>query len=629
MIRLDDAERLDKINKLIQTFPNKPGVYVIYNIKNEVIYVGKAKDLVKRLRTHFQASTDFSKSRVIREQGTNIKVHVVGTENEAYLLEYNMIKEYDPVLNEKWKDGKTYPYLMITTTEKFPRLEITRDRDNPDNIYLGPFSDVTSLRKSIRYGLQLFPVADCNKEIHLGDSLKWAKTCIRRRTKQCLRPCEIEVDEEEYGYNIKQLIKFFDGKIPEIAIDITHRMKEASKKQNFEDAAKSRDLLRSINRTLEKQKVMLRGVKDGYYLSHVSDSIETCLCIVKVFEGRILRQDTRLIENDEINQDPNVWIDFTISFLINILELHDRTKKVDPNRLIIDTKKNKTLIKSLSEFSMKVTEPVTEVDKQLIAMTKNHAKGYLQRQALLRKDRTTPHSRVLDLQKLLNMEEPPLVIDSFDVSTLLGTNNVASCVRFVNGQPEKSAYRRFKIRTVHHQDDFASMEEAVYRRYRDVKKGVDPKGLSIPDLIVIDGGSEQLKRANDSLKRLKLTIPVVGLAKREEEIYQLGTKETINESVNRPAILLLRAGRDEAHRFAVKYQRTLRHKEGILSILDGIKGIGPVRKEALIKKYKTVSNIAKQSSETISEEIGISKKLASELIEISRIYITTSTSKRR
>ena len=195
---MDDEKRLEEIDKQISAIPNKPGVYVIYDVDDKVLYVGKAKDLVNRLRSHFQKSAVFSKSRVIRERGVNIKVHVVKSENEAYLLEFNMIKELSPPLNEKWKDGKTYPYLEITMQEKFPRLLITRDKDNENSVYLGPFSDVSSLRKSIKYAIQLFPVADCKKEINLGDADKWAKTCMRRRTKQCLRPCELEIDEAEY-----------------------------------------------------------------------------------------------------------------------------------------------------------------------------------------------------------------------------------------------------------------------------------------------------------------------------------------------------------------------------------------------------------------------------------------------
>jgi len=220
------------------------------------------------------------------------------------------------------------------------------------------------------------------------------------------------------------------------------------------------------------------------------------------------------------------------------------------------------------------------------------------------------------------MEFPPFIIDTFDVSTLLGTNTVASCVRFKNGKPLKKGYRRYKIRTVDGQDDFASMGEVVFRRYRDVEDGIDPKGLPIPDLIVIDGGSEQLKRAQQSLNSLNLDIMVVGLAKREEEIYLVGRDRPLAEKKSRPGLLLLMAGRDEAHRFAVTYQRLLRQKSGLSSMLDDIPGVGPKRKKLLLSKYHTISNIAKESSETLSSAIGVNQKLASQIILACRKFFT-------
>ncbi len=617
---MSDDDRLERINRLIHTFPNKPGVYVIYDKEGKIIYIGKAIDLVKRLHQHFAPSTNFSKSRIIRERAEHIEVHVVNNENEALLLEYNMIKEHMPPLNERWKDGKTYPYLEITTGEKYPRLQITREKINSDSIYLGPFSDVNSLRNSIRHILRLFPVANCNKKINLGDARTWARTCMRRRTKQCMRPCEVEVDEDEYKYNIQQIINFFEGKLPEIVDDLNNRMKKASEQLNFEEAAKYRDILKSVKRSLEQQKVMLSGVRDGYYLSHISDSQETCISLIKIYDNRLVRQVTQTISNDEIAGRNNpTWIDFVMNFLINTLHLYDSSE--EKGRIVIDTKKPKSIIKSLKNFGYNAGEPQDNIDNQLIAMARQYARSYMKRRALLRMDELKPHERVLDLQHILNLEQPPMIIDTFDVSTLMGKNNVASCVRFVNGVPEKKAYRRFKIRSVFQQDDFASMEEAVYRRYRHVKNGIDEKGLPQPDLIVIDGGAEQVKRALESINRLRLNIPIIGLAKKEEEIYLPGKKDPIKESKNRLGILLLRASRDEAHRFAVKYQRKLREQEGLQSILDNIKGIGTTRKEKLLAKYKSVGNIAKQSSETVSKEVGISQQLASEVIAACRKFI--------
>ncbi|MCY3413009.1 MAG: excinuclease ABC subunit UvrC [Candidatus Heimdallarchaeota archaeon] len=614
--------RLKRIHEKLQTIPKEPGVYVIYDEHNCVIYVGKAKNLVNRLRNHFSASNDFSKSRVIREKGADFKVHVVKSENEALLLEYSFIQEYQPDLNEHWKDNKTYPYLEVTTGEQFPRLVVTRDRENEESVYLGPFSSVNSLRKSLKYVLQLFPVADCDKEIHFGDASGWAHTCIRRRTRQCMRPCELEVNEQEYRDNVNQVVNFIEGRIPDIADSLQTKMKEASKEMRYEEAAKYRDLYRAVNRTLERQQVMIEGVEDCYVLSHSSNKLDTCICLSKVIDGRISRQETKIIQNDEIALSDNKYLftEYVINFIITILQLHDG-KKPEILKFILDTKQPKTLMKNLNDLGFVSKEAEGEIELQLIVLNKHHAKRTLQQKLLLSRDSETPTSRVEDLQNLLHMEFPPLIIDCFDVSTLLGSNNVASCIRFSNGIPFKSGYRRFKIKTVEQQDDFASMQEAVYRRYRTVKEGKDSKGLPIPDLIVIDGGKEQLKRSRISLEKLNLDIPIIGLAKKEEEIYIPTKIEPLQFGKNRPGILLIRSARDEAHRFAVSYQRKLRQKEGLASLLDLIEGIGNKRKKAILTKYKTVVNIAKESSETLSESIGISKKLASEVIDTCRKFV--------
>jgi len=615
---MDDDQRLAQIEKQLKVLPDKPGVYVIFDEQDEVIYVGKAKVLSNRVRTHFAKSTDFSKSRVIRERGARIEVHQVSTENEALLLEYNMIQEHQPVLNSKWKDGKTYPYLEVTTGEKWPRFVMTREQNHEDSVYLGPFSDVGAVKRSLRYVLKLFPVADCKKEIHLGDADDWAKTCIRRRTRQCMRPCEIEADEDEYRENVEKVIKFVEGKLPEIVEDAEQKMYEAAEQQEYETAAKYRDVMKSIRRTMQRQNVFLDGVEDGYTLVQAENNQEVCITIQKIEDDRVVRRDSNTLPQ---NQKQDSLFEFMMSFLTAMLGLPLDAEET-PLKIVVDTEHQDSLIEKLADFGISASPAANDIEQQLVMMAKNHAKKYLQRRLLVRKDKGLPTKRVEDLRELLNLDLPPFVIDTFDVSTLMGTNNVASCVRFHNGKPLKKGYRRFKIKTVEQQDDFASMYEAVYRRYRDFEDGQDPKGLPVPDLIIIDGGPEQLKRANQALHDNDLIIPVVGLAKREEEIYFPDNDVPINEDNNRPGMLLVRACRDEAHRFAVKYQRKLRQKEGLHSILDEVYGIGPKRRKALLREYKTVESIAKESSETLMNKLGISREIASEVISACRAFTT-------
>jgi len=617
---MDDATRLAQIEKQLKVLPDKPGVYVIFDSKDKVIYVGKAKVLSNRVRTHFAKSTDFSKSRVIRERGARIEVHQVTTENEALLLEYNMIQEHQPMLNERWKDGKTYPYLEVTTGETWPRFVMTRDRDTEHSVYLGPFSDVGAVKRSLRYVLKLFPVADCRREIHLGDADDWAKTCIRRRTKQCMRPCEIPVDHQEYQDNVEQVIKFMEGKLPEVLDDVKGKMKTAADALEFERAATYRDIMKSISRTMQRQNVFLEGVDDGYVIVQEENKHEFCITIQKIEDDRVVRRDSNTLSKD----DPHDLEDFIMTFLITILGLQDAGEgdAMHSENIIVATDHAEVIMSRLSSFGFNPSQPDSDIDRQLVEMAKNHARRHLQRRLLVRKDKGLPSKRVEDLRQILEMDVPPFVIDTFDVSTLMGTNNVASCVRFHNGKPLKKGYRRFKIRTVEQQDDFASMYEAVYRRYRDVENGEDPKGLPVPDLIIIDGGPEQLKRGKQALRDNGLAIPIVGLAKREEEIYFPDREDPINEDNNRPGMLLITSCRDEAHRFAITYQRKLRQKEGLTSILDQVSGIGPKRRKSLLRQYKTVASIAKESSETLSQKIGIPKNVASDVITACRAFTT-------
>lgn len=614
----EEDERLALIKQQLQAISDKPGVYRIFNADDELIYVGKAKDLKNRLRSHFAPSTDFSKSRMIREQGVRIEVTEVATEKEAFLFEYNLIQEHQPVLNARWKDGKTYPYLEITTGEEFPRFRTTRERDNKDSVYLGPYSDLTALKKSLKYAFTMFPVADCKKEIHLGDSKTWAHTCIRRRTKQCFRPCEVEVDVEEYKENVDKVIQFIEGKAPEIAESVEVNMKTAADNLEFEQAAKYRDILKNINRTIERQRIMIDGVEDIIIIADAKNNSEISVALQKIENERIIRQDATAIAIKDLDVDD--YPDFVVNFVMTIFgSLEEGSIS---HKAILDTNASKEIIAQLKSLGMEITSPENDIHKHLVKMTNNNAKRYLQRRVLFKMQKGLPSSEVEDLQEILSMDMPPFIIDTFDVSTLFGTNNVASCVRFRNGKPLKKGYRRFEIKTVHQQDDFASMEEAVFRRYRDFKDGVDPKGLEIPQLVVIDGGPEQLKRAHIALTKLKLDILTVGLAKREEEIYRIDEEKPIQENKTRPGMLLIRAGRDEAHRFAVKYQRKLRQTRGLRSILDSVDGIGQKRKERLQKKYRTISNIAKESSETISEGIGISQELASRVIDACRKFLS-------
>ncbi len=614
-------DRLAKIQLLLETMPTTAGVYIIKDEEGQVIYVGKAKRLRNRLRQHFQPSATFSKSRLIRERGADIEVFDVRNENEALLLEYNLIQKYNPPINSKLKDDKSYPYIEITMSERYPRFVMSRNRKNKDSIYLGPYSGVKAAKQTLKYALKIFPVANCTREINLGDYKTWAKTCIRRRTKQCLRPCQVEVDVEEYMEDVKNVIAFVEGRIPDIAEQIEARMKEAAANEEFERAAELRDTLKSLHRTVQKQTVLIETM-DTYILATETNKEEYGVNLLFLKGSRVLKQDIRAFSKDSFDTEEDES-ELLYNFVLNLLGENPEELEV---KRILNATGNTDLSERLKFKGFKVVKPNSR-ERPLIDLTKRNIREQLNRRMLLRRKTSVPDDRVADLQKMLELEAPPEVIDVFDVSTLQGVANVASCIRFVRGRPFKNGYRKFSIKTVDGQDDFASMEEAVYRRYREyVEEAPD---LTLPDLIVIDGGREQLKRAVLSLSNLGLEIIAIGLAKREEEIYFEGKDNPVNYGKHRPGMLLLRAARDEAHRFAVSYQRKKRKKEALVSILDRVEGIGEKRKQKLLSKYKTVKNMAKASAETMNTELGIPRKIASSLIETCRKFVDESESRER
>ncbi len=616
--------RLPRIEKLLKSMSTNPGVYMIKDEYGRIIYVGKAKNLRNRLRNHFTPSNDFAASRVIREKGKDIEVVEVSSEKEALLLEYNLIQEHKPSINSKWRDGKTYPFVEITTGEKFPRVIVTRETENKESVYLGPFSDVGAVRRSIKYILQTFPVANCDHEIHLGDAKTWAKTCIRRRTNQCLKPCEVPINPVDYREQINAVTNFLDGRLPEVQKEVENLMKESADVLEFERAAEYRDLLKSLNRTLEKQAVIIDS-PDTFIVVIYKNETYFGVNVARVENNHLVQQNPVFISIEELeseSSDGDIYLDFVLSTTLSIIGR-------DPKRYRFNRVLNATNFDSmdgiLNEIGYRVVHRQAN-QKQVVVLLEQNLKQFIRRKVMLGKKSDfamakTFSNQVLDLQKILTLDEPPVIIDTFDISTLMGTNNVGSSVRFVHGKPFKKGYRRFKVRTVEGQDDFASMYEVVYRRYSDWIDSLDKFGLTLPNLIVIDGGREQLKRAKTALDELGLSIPVIGLAKKLEEVYRPNLEEPIQFDKNRPGMLLVRAGRDEAHRFAVTYQRKRRMKDGLKTLLDEISGVGEKRKSILMKEYKSLSNIAKESSETLSQRFKIPQNVASEIILRSRQFI--------
>jgi excinuclease ABC subunit C len=586
----------DELSKI----PKEPGIYIIRNIKREVIYIGKANNLQNRLRSHFQASATFTKSKLIQELSETIEVIAVSNEKEALLLEFNLIQEHNPPLNDKWTDDKTYPFLEITN-DFYPRVLITRERTAKKSHFYGPYTSKGALKKTLKFLLKMFPVADCSYEIKQDLKSKeeeWSKRCFRRRTKQCLGPCWRVVDEKLYRENISKLKKFIKGEIPQLIDELKLKMWEHSQEAEFEQAAKIRDVLSSIEKTLSKQSISSLPLTDcdliGYSFDEEHDLLG--IAILRIRNSRVTGSETIVLTSEEKGKE------IAVSLFEFLDKFYPRDMKHFP---IVLALKN-----HLSDLKIKgrIRQPKNKAEKELIQTAEKNAKLAITRNLSLSSEKRDPKPQIISLQEILQLDNLPQRIDGFDVSTLQGTATVGASIRFTEGFPEKSQYRRFRIKSLDTKpDDYTSMNEIVYRRYA--------KSDELPDLILIDGGLGQINAALKALDALKLEIPLIGLEKKEETIVLPGKNNTISLDKNQPALLLLRQIRDEAHRFAISYHKLLRGKSVQASSLEKIKGIGSKRASLLLQTFGSLDRIKDASVEEVVTALKTSSQKALEILK--------------
>ncbi len=584
----------DELSKI----PKEPGVYIIRNISGEVIYIGKANNLHNRLRSHFQESATFTKSQFIQELAETIEVIAVSNEKEALLLEFNLIQEHNPPLNDKWTDDKSYPFLEITD-DFYPRVLITRERTATKSRFYGPYTSKVALKKTIKFLIDLFPVADCSYEIKQDLKSKdedWSKRCFRRRTKHCFGPCWRAVDEKLYRENISKLQQFIRGEIPQLIDELKLKMWEYSQESEFEQAAKIRDILTSIEKTLSKQSVSSLPLTDcdliGYFFDEENELLG--VGILRIRNARVTGSETIVLPSEEK------------TFMTPLFEFLDKfyPRDMKPFPIVLSIKSDT----SIFQIKGRIRQPRNKAEKELIQTAEKNAKLAISRNLSLSSERRDPKPQIISLQEILQLDNLPQRIDGFDVSTLQGTATVGASVRFTEGFPEKAQYRRFRIKSLDTKpDDFTSMNEIIYRRYA--------KTEDLPDLILIDGGLGQINAALKALDALKLEIPIVGLTKKEETIVLPGEKNTILLDKNHIALLLLRQIRDEAHRFAISYHKLLRGKSVQASSLEKIKGIGSKRASLLLQTFGSIEGLKDASSEELATTLRTSPLKASEILK--------------
>jgi excinuclease ABC subunit C len=590
--------------------PQTPGVYLFKNVKEAVIYIGKALSLKERVRSYFQPGASHSlKTTLMVSQISDLETISTESELEALLLESNLIKKYQPKYNIILRDDKHYPYLCLPITEDFPRLRIVRRVKKDGNLYFGPYVPSGAMRETVKWIKKYFPLATCNIEIN-G---KAERACIEFQIKRCFAPCTGNQSKEAYREIVDQVRLFLEGKDKELLAGFKKEMEAYADRENFEEAARIRDRIFQIKKVLERQRVSSTELEDQDVIALAREGKYADMQILFIRGGLLIGRSDFFWDRLTEEKDEELYLSFIEQFYAK--------ERLIPKEIFIplELPEKALMEKWLAEKrgkSVHLRSPGRGKDYRLLKMAEENARMTLQTRVLAKEG---SQAVLKQMESLLKLKAVPRRIEGIDISNIMGTDAVGSLVVMTDGKMNKSEYRRYHIKTVEGANDFAMIYEIVTRRFGK-KEGENGEKGAFPDLIVIDGGKGQLSLALEALERAGIgSLPVVGLAKekgiKEERIYFPGQSEPMVLDPRSPATRLLVQVRDEAHRFAVAYHRNLRGKRMIASFLDHIPGVGAVRKKELLKHFKTVARIKTAALAELEEVKGISPAVARKLYQ--------------
>lgn len=584
-----------------EQLPDAPGAYLFRDPHGAVLYVGKAKSLRKRVTNYFGRDVPV-RTRAMVEAAAGVDTIVTDNEVEALMLEYSLIQKYKPRFNIRLRDDKSFPYLAITTSEPWPRATVMRGRRQRGNRYFGPYAHAYAIRQTLDLVLRTFPVRTCsNAKLRRHEAL--GRPCLLFHIERCSGPCVGAVTPEEYAAHVEGLANFLSGRSDDLVADLRREMAAASEALEYERAARVRDRLAAVERALERQEVASPRREDFDLLAVEEDDIEAALIVLRVRHGRLTGRVGTVVDKVE---------EVTTPELVERLLSEVYGDDTPPPQVLVPVLPDDAplwsdwlAVRRGGAVSLRVPQRGGKV--RLLETAQTNAREELARHRLKRAADHNARARALrSLQEELDLPEAPLRIEAFDISTIQGRHTVGSMVVMEDAIPKRSEYRRFEVRGVVGQDDFASMEEVLTRRFRayleERRLPVEDRGKFAypPSLLLVDGGAGQLGRAVKVLADLGLEIPVAGLAKRMEEVYLPGMPEPVRIPRGRDALYLLQQIRDEAHRFAIGYHRTLRGRAMVDSVLDDVPGVGPSRKRALLKEFGSLKRLAAASIEELS-----------------------------
>lgn len=617
----------DSFRRKVSILPNKPGVYLFLDKNRQVIYVGKAASLAKRVRSYFSKNIFDPKTQKLVEKIKDIDYIVTSNEVEALNLEIDLIKQYKPLYNIRYIDDKSYPFVKVTLGEEFPTALITRILGGDEEVgFFGPYTNVKSVRGTLKVAHRLFPIRNCKYDISTKKRVR-KRPCLRYYLGLCSAPCVGLVGKKDYMQLVDQFCLFLKGNVGELVEELSEEMQKAAQNLEFEHAVVLRDKISSLKRFLkEGEKVFEADGITRDFVGMARWNEEVCFEIFRVKDGRIINYDRMISEDVPVSiSDKRALREFIKQYYHSVLDDVPDELVLQPS-LAVSEEDFDDLTEDLGEdeviscwLSEKKGSPVKLVfpsegrKLELVELAEKNAEIHLKEGALEDEEIQIREEEDFgeDLQKLLGLLAPPKRIEAVDISNIRGSNAVGSLVVFEDWEPKKSDYRRFKIRNVSGIDDIAMISEVVYRRYKRLLE----EGDRLPDLLLIDGGKGQLSAAINSLKNLGIDegIPVIALAKKFEEIFVKGKSKPLRLPEDDDALLFLRRVRDEAHRFAISYHKTLRRKEFVSSVLDEIPGIGPKKKKTLLERFGSVEAIKNAPFEELLSIPGISEKLAEKI----------------
>ncbi len=586
------------------SIPDGPGVYLFKGPDGRVLYIGKAKSLRKRLANYFGTDLLARTERMVAS-AHSVDWIVTDTEVDALMLEYTLVQKHQPRFNIKLRDDKSFPYLALTLYQDWPRVMVMRGKRRKGVQYFGPYAHAYAIRQTRDLLLRTFPIRSCT-DTKFKSHQSLGRPCLLYHIERCSGPCVGEVTAGQYQEYLDGMAAFLDGDRKDLISQLRGEMHDAASRLEYEHAARLRDQIGSVEKALQRQELVSTRLETFDLIAVEEDELEAVVVVFNVTRGRLTGRRTSVIDKVE---------DVTTAGLVEIVLRHTYGGEIPPNLIAVpelpdDAGLWQDWLSRLRGSNVELRIPQRGSKRRLLETAHANAREEYARHRLRRASDHNARAKALrSLQEHLDMEDAPLRIECYDISTIQGTSTVASMVVFEDGLPKKTEYRKFKIKTLSGQDDFAAMEEVLRRRFgaylADRDRPVEERGKFAypPSLVIIDGGAGQLGRAVKVLDEFGLDIPVAGLAKRLEEVYLPGAESPLLIPRGEEALYLLQSVRDEAHRFAITYHRKLRSRRMVDSVLDSVPGIGPKRKKDLLRHFGSLKRLRRASVEQIAEVV--------------------------